>query len=467
MREQELISYSDLSNIIENLQCIVFKVKKREDGTFIYTFAEGKVAEVFRKTTKEVYGKTPAETSCEQRSQFLLPMYERAYKGEVVSYEEEYAPGVFLLTTLSPIIENGLVSEVVGSAIDITARRKMERELYESNQRISNIIESMSDGFFTINCKGFVTYINSQAAKVLQKKPEKIIGKYFEKVLPELYEGYHHYYEHAIQKQAPVKYEIYYNRRWFEVRIYPSVEGFTIYFSDITENKRSEEILRKSDKLTAVGQLAAGVAHEIRNPLTALKGFVHLLNGVQGVNPHYTDIMHSELERIEFIVSEFLILAKPQVVHFQKSHPIKLIKNTIEIIKTQAILNNVGIITNFEENIPEIYCEENQLKQVFINILKNSIEAMVEGGTLKVTLKKKDDKNMIIQIKDDGCGIPKDRLAMLGEPFYTTKEKGTGLGLMVSYKIIENHHGQIKVNSKIGKGTTFQITLPVKKEAME
>ena len=130
------------------------------------------------------------------------------------------------------------------------------------------------------------------------------------------------------------------------------------------------------------------------------------------------------------------------------------------LINTQAIMNNIQIFVEFESDIPMIVCEENQLKQVFINILKNSIEAMPNGGKIDVKVKVKEKDKVSICFIDQGSGIPEDRIPTLGEPFYTTKEKGTGLGLMTSYKIIESHDGELKISSKINEGTTVEVILP-------
>jgi two-component system, sporulation sensor kinase E len=127
----------------------------------------------------------------------------------------------------------------------------------------------------------------------------------------------------------------------------------------------------------------------------------------------------------------------------------------------------VEIIPKYSEELPLIYCEPNQLKQVFINMLKNAIEVMPKGGMVRVTIKQIDEQHIQISITDQGCGIPEDKIKKLGEPFYTTKERGTGLGLMVSYKIIEEHQGKIEVKSQVGVGTTFYITLPTEREKEE
>jgi two-component system sporulation sensor kinase A len=232
---------------------------------------------------------------------------------------------------------------------------------------------------------------------------------------------------------------------------------------DITERKRTEEMIRKSEKLSVVGQLAAGVAHEIRNPLTSLKGFLQLLNSKNLGHNHYFDIMQAEIDRINFIVNEFMIVSNPQVIRSQEEKNLEsILQNIVLLLGAQANLINVQIRTEYESDIPLIKCDENQLKQVFINIVKNGLEAMDDrGGVLLIQVKNIQPDKILIRFIDQGIGIPEEQISRLGEPFHTTKEHGTGLGLMVTNKIIEGHKGSMSIKSKVNQGTTVDIFLPV------
>ncbi|WP_342437880.1 ATP-binding protein [Paenibacillus sp. FSL L8-0436] len=236
-------------------------------------------------------------------------------------------------------------------------------------------------------------------------------------------------------------------------------QAFVHVSRDMTERNRIEELLRRSEKLTTVGQLAAGVAHEIRNPLTTLRGFLQLQQEKQVLVPLHIDLMLSELERINLIVSEFLILAKPQAVHFQQKDVRHILNDVISLLSSQAHLFGIEFESRFAELPATVHCEENQLKQVFINIVKNAIEAMPDGGT--ITLEQyMDEDSVVIVISDEGGGIPDYMLPKLGEPFYTNKESGTGLGLMVSQRIIQAHKGSLEIRSEYGCGTEVIIKLP-------
>lgn len=231
---------------------------------------------------------------------------------------------------------------------------------------------------------------------------------------------------------------------------------------DITERKRTEEAFRMSDKLKAVGEMAAGLAHEIRNPLTAIKGFVQLAEWQLQAKNEYFSIIKEEIERIDSITSEMLMLAKPNPSKMRIADLRTILKAVSTLLETQAIMSNIEIVCEFPDSPGWVECDENQIKQVFVNLIKNAIEAMKSGGRITVTTSR--DRGLVCaKVIDEGCGIPGELLGKIGQPFYTTKDKGTGLGLMVSYKIIENHRGSITVSSVENAGTTFCVRLPYAK----
>ncbi|MFC5651397.1 PAS domain S-box protein [Paenibacillus solisilvae] len=238
-------------------------------------------------------------------------------------------------------------------------------------------------------------------------------------------------------------------------------KGLVIIGRDITELKKTEELLRKTEKLAVVGQLAAGIAHEIRNPLTTIKGFLSLLKSqTTDKDSWYLEVMLSEIEQMEWISNQFLTVAKPQTVKFNRNNLEIVIRQVASFLYPLATMHNVQILIESESGDPLIECEENQLKQVFINVVKNAIEAMPQGGQIEIMIKYSTD-SISVRIKDHGYGIPQDRIPHLGEPFYSLKEKGTGLGLMICYKIIKEHHGTIQISSEVGRGTTVEIILPL------
>lgn len=230
---------------------------------------------------------------------------------------------------------------------------------------------------------------------------------------------------------------------------------------NITARKHTEEVIRRSEKLSIVGQLAAGVAHEIRNPLTTLQGFAQLMKE-RPLSPAHVDLMKSELDRINFIVGEFLVLAKPQVSRYQPADLTEIVRDLVLFLDSQAHLSNIQFDVQLPQApIPDVVCEPNQLKQVFLNILKNAMEAMPEGGTIRIELQLLQDEYVSVTVTDEGCGIAPEELERLGEPFFTNKSAGTGLGLMVSQQIIANHKGTITFHSRLGAGTSVEVRIPV------
>ncbi|MGG4492250.1 ATP-binding protein [Metabacillus idriensis] len=230
---------------------------------------------------------------------------------------------------------------------------------------------------------------------------------------------------------------------------------------DVTEKRAEEAALFQQEKLKVAGQMAAGVAHEIRNPLTVIQGFLQMMDEKKEIiDPHYTKIMLEELKRMNSIVSEFMILSKPQAVHEKEINMKKLIDSMIRFFATESALKNVAIEFSCIEELPPVKGDENQLKQVLINLLKNAFDSMSDGGTIAVDAHA-DHDDVKITITDQGPGIPADMISQVTKPFFTTKEKGTGLGLVITEKILRQHKGNLTISSQKGEGTAVLITFPV------
>ncbi|KIL52755.1 ATP-binding protein [Jeotgalibacillus campisalis] len=233
---------------------------------------------------------------------------------------------------------------------------------------------------------------------------------------------------------------------------------------DITQQKQAEERLVKQEKLAVAGELAAGIAHEIKNPLTSLKGFIQLMREENKLSSDNVDIMSSEMDRIHSIVEELLVLSKPQTRLEQAFSLHSAIEYVVNVLKHQAAEKKVALRIEKTSNKPDfVLGDRNQLIQVFINLVKNGIESMEKGGVL--TIQRLQQENEIsIYIKDEGIGMPVEKLEKIGEPFFTTKSKGMGLGLTICQKIIHEHKGRIEYESAENEGTTVSVHLPVYKE---
>ncbi|MFB5192510.1 PAS domain-containing sensor histidine kinase [Alicyclobacillus fastidiosus] len=229
---------------------------------------------------------------------------------------------------------------------------------------------------------------------------------------------------------------------------------------DITERVRTSELLLQSEKLSVAGQLAAGIAHELRNPMTVLRGFTQIIQSNPEKTCQYTDVMLHEFDRVNSIVEELLTLAKPQAVKYENKDIVKMLEHVALLLETQAVLRNIRVVRRFCTKELVIPCVEHQMKQVFMNILKNAIEASHDNGEIEISVEQVGDCAEL-RFVDHGCGIPSDQLRRIGEPFHTTKPNGTGLGLLVTHRIISEHKGTVLINSQVNFGTEVRILMPV------
>ena len=233
---------------------------------------------------------------------------------------------------------------------------------------------------------------------------------------------------------------------------------FTSYISALTSVHLE---LRQKEKLAVIGQMAAAIGHEIRNPLSSLKGFTQLQQERYPNTNDFYPIMIQEIDRINYIVNDLMTLGKPKALQFSKVSIEEIIAYTLSITQQMSERQGVSIETTMAGPLPPIDCDGKQLKQVFINLIKNAIESMHDGGKIEIKVKVVADNKMEISIQDEGYGIEDQNIINLGEPFYTTKKDGTGLGLMVTNQIIGDHKGDFTIESSPGKGTKVVVTLPI------
>jgi len=251
--------------------------------------------------------------------------------------------------------------------------------------------------------------------------------------------------------------------------------GTILQLRDLTSMRDLEESVRKTDRLAALGTLAAGLAHEIKNPLGGIRGAAQLLEKELPADSDlldYTRIMIKEAERVNRIVEELLALTTPRPLNLDKVNLHKIVGDIITLQKSGIGKRAIAFQQQFDPSIPPILADEGQLTQTFLNLLKNAVEAVGENGTIRVssrvlaeyTMTKKGERRsrmVAVEVSDDGPGMNKEQLEQLFTPFFTTKSRGTGLGLAICQKIISEHRGMIKVASEQGKGTTFTVMLPL------
>jgi len=293
-----------------------------------------------------------------------------------------------------------------------------------------------------------------------------------------------------INREKIVDKEMYYEHqgrnRLFSVNVVPLVQnghitGTLIYIDDITEKRKGEARLRRAENLASLTTLAAGVAHEIKNPLGSISIHLQLLkktlakklNAASNIESYqdaehqtmdlsfnkYFDVINEEVERLNRIVVDFLFAVRPVNLELREGSVNDLLTQIMDFVRYEMEQSNIMCFLELDENVPKILMDERYMKQAFLNLVKNSQAAMPQGGIFTVSTDYSDDE-IKITVNDTGEGINKDNIGKIFEPYFTTKDTGTGLGLTQVYKIIKEHNGEITVDSVTGFGAEFRISLP-------
>ncbi|ANX14203.1 hypothetical protein ABE41_019490 [Fictibacillus arsenicus] len=484
LKEQPSVVHSCQEPLLKTLMNIVPDFIGIKDGNGRFLFANEFVGKLFELQGFDFTGKTDADLQeikpfFRDVFQYCIETDEQVWQAKEIVRCEEFVPAkdgstrffdVYKIPVFNP---DGSRKNLLVFGREVTEKIESRVLLEESEARYRLLAENAMDMITTHTMDGTYTYVSPACEILLGRKQEELIGKTGYWLLhPEDEEAAWKGHEQLMEGPctATVQFRLQHKNGhfvWIETSCKSIADdtgkvveiiGVT---RDISERKKSEEMLRQSDKLSIVGLLAASVAHEIRNPLTSLKGFIQLFQECEQLDAaNYYNIMHKELNRIDQIMGQLLLMAKPQAKSYKKTSLRELVEFVETLLQPEALVQNVEIQSDLCEKLPYITAEENGLKQVLINVVKNAMDSMAKGGIISIEGKRVDDCIHLI-VKDQGCGIPADRLEKLGEPFYTTKEKGTGLGLMISSKIMKEHKGELKFHSEEGKGTTVSMILPV------
>lgn len=403
-----------------------------------------------------------------------------------LSYTEEYKSVLILPVVVSGKLM-GVVTvasrkpyayrdeDIIGLRIITTQIASIDhlfRDLLRLRGFTQHILESMTSGVLIFDNNGIATFANHEMVRILERPvPENWeAAKGGDIMPPPLLALITEVFSSKITlENSKVCLEHVSPPCILEVNAFPFRDeqgmmlGTAFFCKDITQVSRLEEQLKRADRLSALGVLAAGMAHEIRNPLTGMKMIVQLLvadlsEGDPKREP--LSIIQNEIDRLERIIANLLDFARPIK---PKEIPIDLreiIDACLLLIHNQIRKSGINLEKRFPENLPTVIGDPDQLKQVFLNILTNAIHATKSGGQLDVCIDNRSN-NIVTAIHDTGCGIPAGKIRSIFDPFMTTKEDGTGLGLSVALRIIEEHSGRIEVDSVEGQGTTFSVSLPL------
>ncbi|AMM97102.1 ATP-binding protein [Bacillus pumilus] len=395
--------------------------------------------------------------------------------GYQINWPLDLAFTVLVLTGIWVV--SGYVDRLNLLVSDLNTR---EKEAHELTERLNRITDNLQEIVFETNEKGEIIFLNQAWTQMTGYDIDECLGtmynQYFdqeERVVQHLLSVIKEHKDagrvelQLLHKEGKkvwgdVHYKLYFDE-------HHQFTGGIGTVADITKQKQAKLELERSNqqlqmqaqKLAVAGQIAAGIAHEVRNPLTSVNGFLQLMKTQYPERTDYFDIIFSEIKRIDFVLSELLVLAKPQSVHFQEVQLHELLEQVITLLKTNAVLSNIDLKQPFKrQDAGAILADANQMKQLFINLIKNAIEAMPEGGSIYISTEKVLNE-WKITIQDEGKGMSEEDIQKIYDPFFSTKKEGTGLGLTICATILKDHQGRMDVSSELGKGTAFHIYLPV------
>lgn len=343
--------------------------------------------------------------------------------------------------------------------------KHMNIQLELSELKMVKILEGISDGFFSLDRSWQFTFVNSETQKLLQTEGQTLLGRQIWDVFPQVVTTVTgHNLQKAMSENESIHWEapaLTAPERYYDYHAYPFKEGLTVFFRDITESKRQHAELARLEKLNLIGQLAAGISHEIRNPLTTVRGFLQLQQA-KAKNDHenygYMDLMISEIDRANTIITDFLSLAKADLDNTKTSNINDIIQKLFPILQADAYNSNKEIVLDLNA-LAEIMLNENEIRQLLLNLVRNGLEATPEHGKVTIRTYQKAEK-VVLAIQDQGSGIPKEIQEKIGTPFFTTKQTGTGLGLAISMGIAQRHKAMFEFETGNG-GTTFYISFPI------
>jgi PAS domain S-box-containing protein len=455
------------------------------DGTI--TFANSAFCRFYGKTSGDIVGKSYLSLLPEsQYPLFTAAIEELLTEPHKVIYDiQPYSRGGssrWMEQTMRALTgEREQVEKFQIVLRDITDRKKAEQALKDSEEQFRMIFNSIQDGFaiFEVNYdeKDMVVdarflEVNPAFEKMTGAKPNDVLGKTLWEVFPTMRLLTADLWKDSISGGKNIRIEEMYSRsldKYFRVNgLSPKRGRYAILISDLTDHKKMTEKLVRADRLSSLGEMAAGLAHEINNPLTGVIGLSQLIVERPGIADNVREdvcSINKEANRAAGILKDFLIFARGQKPDMRAGNINDVIESVLKLRLTYMRKSGIEVYTDLSKDLPPLMMDVSQIQQVLLNIILNAEYFMIEShkkGTLKVSTSRHDSVVRSV-FQDDGPGIPAEILPSIFDPFFTTKEpgKGTGLGLSISYGIISEHNGNIFAESKPGHGASFIIELPI------
>ncbi len=372
------------------------------------------------------------------------------------------------------VMEDGEQKYFIEISRDVTEYQKLIRRLQASEKKFRAILDTATDAVLSIDEKHKIVLFNNAATRIFGYQRKEILGKDLGVLIPPQYGNHSRFVKRFLEKRVPNimgktlsltalrkdggEFPIELGLSYLEME-----QGvtFTAIIRDISEQKRLEKNLLRSERLAAVGQAVAHVAHEIKNPLMIIGGFSHQirknLDDEKAIQK--LDMMYDEIARLENLVANLGDFTKQYRLVKRSTDINSVLRDVLKIMAEIYTPEKYDFVEDLAADHEEISCDPDKLKQVFMNIIANGIQAMDEGGSITISTANLPDA-VEIRISDEGIGIDRENLLHIFEPFYTTRDRGSGLGLAISYKIVEAHRGDIWADSRPGEGATFVIRLP-------
>ncbi len=348
----------------------------------------------------------------------------------------------------------------------------VDRTLERMKSYTENVVESMADGLISLDREGRIVTLNRQAVAILGTGRERLAGRHITELLGEGIGAI----------LGPPEGRVLVRDREVEIRTGPDERiplslsaaplrddagqelGLVLLIRDLRQIRELQEKVRRSERLASLGRLAAGVAHEIRNPLSSIRGFAqYFLKRFSGQTEEegYASVMIKEVDRLNRVITELLDFAGPKEPRREPQSLEAIAEHALKLLAPDLAARKVAVVREYQPGLPPLPVDRDQLSQVFINILLNALQSMGEGGEIRIGLRRcASPPGVEITVSDTGAGIPAEDREKVFEPFFSRKRKGTGLGLAIVHQIITAHRGEIGVESEAGTGTTFRITLP-------